>query len=82
MAIDDGALTRQRLALVPRHETRCDRCGKRTTNRRGTCGVCQGAHIPRLYRLSTEQLTGLIDSCRSELERRRSELEAALRGTR
>lgn len=82
MAIDPEKLDRQRLSLVPREEVACDRCGRRTTDKTGTCAACKHAKVPQLARLSTEGLVGLIELCRAELERRRLEVEAALRGTR
>ena len=82
MAIDPDRLSAQRLSLVPREEKHCDRCGKRTTDRTGTCAPCKRASIPKLELLSTEALVGIVGRCRDELERRRQEVEAALRGTR
>ncbi len=77
MAIDPNVLAKQRIGP---HETKCDRCGRRTRDSRGTCQACRVAHVPKLQRLTTEQLTGLIESCRVELKRRREELDAALEG--
>ncbi len=80
MAIDPATLDSQRNALriVARHESKCGRCGRRTTDRGGVCAACKRGHIPDLTLMHTEHVVGLIDACRAELKRRRDALDAAL----
>lgn len=77
MAIDPDVLSKQRLSLVRTGERRCDRCGRRTKDVAGTCRVCRTA-VPKLDRLTIEQLTGIIEECRLELKRRLTNLDAAI----
>lgn len=81
--IDPDVLVRQRgphlVTEEHKPETKCPRCGRRTRDRRGVCHPCQKAH-PDLRRMTSEQVSALMTACRSELERRRSEINAALEG--
>jgi hypothetical protein len=80
MAIDPNTLKHQRLALVRPSEYPCPRCGRRTKDRAGVCRNCQAAKIPDIRKLSSEHLVGLMAQIREELQRRQSEIAAALKG--
>ena len=78
MAIDPEVLAKQRIGAV-RRDGPCSRCGRRTRDKTGTCAACR-TRTPDLRRLATSQVAGIMAACREELERRRSELESALKG--
>ena len=84
MAIDPARLDRQRAAIqsVKDGEYECPGCGRRTRDREGRCASCRrvGGAIDRA-RLSVEQIRRLQTACKSELQRRRDALDAALRET-
>jgi hypothetical protein len=79
--IDQGTLRKQQLAVVrqPGAETSCSRCGKRTRDVTGTCRSCREV-MPSLGRMSVAQLGALVEQAKAELQRRRDEVEAALKG--
>jgi hypothetical protein len=75
--IDPLRLVAQQEAL--RRETACATCGRRTTDRTGTCLSCRKlATGIRWDRMTLGQLTGIMDRARKELHRRRDELTRAI----
>ena len=77
--IDDTVLARQRIGVAKRVETKCNRCGGRTTDKTGVCVACRRiGMLSNVRRMTTEQVASLLNACRSELQRRRDELNAAI----
>jgi hypothetical protein len=82
--MDPERLESQRaaLSLVPKWtETRCS-CGKRTTRASGECATCFRAKGlgGSVTTMTDGQLVALLAAVRSELKRRRDEIDAAMEG--
>lgn len=80
MSIDPQRLHTQIRAVsttAPR-EYACPSCQRRTRDATGQCVSCRRAAMPRLERLTLPQLAALQSGIRSEMERRRAEIDAAL----
>ena len=77
--IDEAVLARQRIGRAARVEYTCPGCGKRTTDKEGSCSACRrvGGAV-QWERLTTKQITNYIALAKAELVRRRDELSKLL----
>lgn len=67
-----------KIVALQRREFRCSRCGRRSRDKSGVCMACK-LDLPNPKRLATDRILAHLRACRAELQRRRAELDEALK---